>query len=294
VCAVCVLLVFFDPVSAQLKKRKEVSIGYMLNFNPWKLAVNLGTFERVTGFTIKWLEIVDSYKATVAMANNEVELVVANSADIARAFSRQMPARLIYVCEEIHHSEALVVHKQWHVSNGGPIRSPRDLIGREIYVWYGSTAHYSLWSFLTEMGVAIVLDTDYMRGADCKLTPCHYKTEANAVTLIGRNQYEINELWKQEAIIACYVGLPELNEITQHGVVLFTNAMTAKWDKATFAGTIGHTKCCFAAFYTNNPQQGSLQGQISLIRQPPSMQIMMSKILLNYLFWKWQRQITTT
>ena len=73
------------------------------------------------------------------------------------------------------------------------------------------------------------------------------------------------------------------------GVVLFTNAMTAKWDKATFAGTIGHTKCCFAAFYTNNPQQGSLQGQISLIRQPPSMQIMMSKILLNYLFWKWQR-----
>ena len=68
----------------------------MLNFNPWKLAVNLGTFERVlaqacgvtadsrwqvTGFTIKWLEIVDSYKATVAMANNEVELVVANSGE---------------------------------------------------------------------------------------------------------------------------------------------------------------------------------------------------------------------
>lgn len=25
----------------------QVSIGYMLNFNPWKLAVNLGTFERV-------------------------------------------------------------------------------------------------------------------------------------------------------------------------------------------------------------------------------------------------------
>ena len=60
---------------------------------------------QVTGFTIKWLEITDSFKATVAMANLEVELVVANAglcalvppdactepvvtADIARAFSR--------------------------------------------------------------------------------------------------------------------------------------------------------------------------------------------------------------
>merc|ERR1711939_1102641 len=82
-----VALVIVPPSSAQLKKRNEVSIGYMLNYNPWKLAVNLGTFERVTGFTIKWLEIVDSFKATVALANDEVELVIANSADIARAFS---------------------------------------------------------------------------------------------------------------------------------------------------------------------------------------------------------------
>merc|ERR1711988_1902914 len=85
--------------NAQLKKRKEVSIGYMLNYNPWKLAVNLGTFERVTGYTIKWMEIKDSYKAMVALGNGEVELVVANSADIARAFSRNLPGRLIYVTE---------------------------------------------------------------------------------------------------------------------------------------------------------------------------------------------------
>merc|ERR1711959_192372 len=79
----------------EVKKRKEVSIGYMLNYNPWKLAVNLGTFERVTGYTIKWMEIKDSYKAMVALGNGAVELVVANSADIARAFSRNLPGRLI-------------------------------------------------------------------------------------------------------------------------------------------------------------------------------------------------------
>ena len=58
------LLTYAPSADAQLKKRNEVSpplpvvgreltrvcqvsIGYMLNFNPWKLAVNLGTFERV-------------------------------------------------------------------------------------------------------------------------------------------------------------------------------------------------------------------------------------------------------
>lgn len=35
----------------------------------------------MTGYTIKWVEVQDSYKATVAMANKEVQLVVANSGE---------------------------------------------------------------------------------------------------------------------------------------------------------------------------------------------------------------------
>ena len=84
------------------------------------------------------------------MANNEVQLVVANSgtiqpnasnpktycltcscrfpADIARAFSREMPARMVYVIEEVKDSEALVVQNKHHASWGGPIRSPKDLV----------------------------------------------------------------------------------------------------------------------------------------------------------------------
>ena len=104
------------------------------------------------------MEVQDSYKATVAMANSEVELVVANSgaricplnnflsrvcspdtsgfatADIARAFSRAMPARLIYICEELHNAEALLVQDKHHAKNGGPIRSIRDLIVSILYV----------------------------------------------------------------------------------------------------------------------------------------------------------------
>merc|ERR1711988_2086615 len=223
---------------AQLKKRNEVSIGYMLNYHPWKLAVNLGTFERVTGFTIIWLEITDSYKATIAMANNEVELVVANSADIARAFSRGLPARLVYINEENHNSEALVVHNSMHAKNGGPIRSPKDLIGREIHVWYGSTAHYSLWAFLNEMQIPIEYDTTYMRGVECTKVPCHYTRNPRAVTLISRDHEEILTMWHAGEITACYVGLPELNDLKHTGEILFTNAMTSRWEKVTFSGVL--------------------------------------------------------
>lgn len=215
----------------------------------------------MTGFTIKWLEIVDSFKATVALANDEVELVIANSADIARAFSRDLPARLVYICESVDNSEALVIHEDWHASSGGPIRSPRDLIGREIYVWYGSTAHYALWTFLKEMQIPVETDTTYMRGTDCKHTPCHYTPNPDSITLIGRTQQEILDLWKQKKIIACYVGLPQLNEIKKTGTILFTNRITGKWERSTFSGLLAsnafldRTKPKFATYNVDNFMQ---------------------------------------
>merc|ERR1712166_1627333 len=129
--------------TAQIKKRKEVSIGYNLNFNPWKLSINKGLFERVTGYTIKWAEIKDTYKAIVALANDEVQLVVANSLDLGRAMSRQLECRLIWIVEDIHDSEAFIVHNHYHRFNGyeygGDISSPLDLRGKVIAVWFGST-----------------------------------------------------------------------------------------------------------------------------------------------------------
>jgi len=47
-----------------------------------KILLPHGVALQVTGYTVKWLEVQDSYKATIAMANNEVELVVANSGSI--------------------------------------------------------------------------------------------------------------------------------------------------------------------------------------------------------------------
>ena len=73
----------FDRVHAELQPM-EVG-GESRHFRAGKLhdyrnfnKVHLHA-SKVTGFTIKWLEIMDSYKATVAMANGEVELVIANA-----------------------------------------------------------------------------------------------------------------------------------------------------------------------------------------------------------------------
>lgn len=94
-------------------------------------------------------QIKDTYKAIVALANNEVQMVVANSraahldfhpkpnltalcaVDIGRAMSRGLECRLIWIVEDIHNSEAMLVHNHYHQiaghAYGGNIASPLDL-----------------------------------------------------------------------------------------------------------------------------------------------------------------------
>ena len=52
--------------------------------------------------------------------------------DIARAFTRQLPLRLVWVSEELWDTEALLVHNRYHIKNDGTsevgkIRTPQDL-----------------------------------------------------------------------------------------------------------------------------------------------------------------------
>jgi len=94
---------------------------------------------------------------------------------------------------------------------------------------------------LQEMQIEIVSDTTYMRDADCKLTPCHYTTNPNAITLLGRTNEQILQLWNDGVARAVYVGLPELNILKSNGTVLMTNAMPTRWEKTSFTGLLGAT-----------------------------------------------------
>jgi len=262
----------------QLKKRKEVSIGYNLNYNPWKLAINKGVFEKVTGYTIKWTEIKDTSKAIVAMANKEVQMVVANSVDIARAFSRRLECRLIWVVEDTHNAEALIVHNRYHAVNGaeygGDVANPLDLRGKVIAVWFGSTMHYALHSFYSEMQVTIVESTVYQR-LGCRvdatygqLKPCYYLDDPMSVMFLSMMPGDIVEKWGlpdnfgsshrrllsggcatypdiatcyPHQFQAAYVGFPYTIPFQKTGQVLITNAMLNKWGKMTFTGLLADT-----------------------------------------------------
>ena len=94
-----VVLFLVTGADAQVKWRPEVVIAYPLTFNAWKLAIFKGTFERVTGWTIKWLELNDAHKATTTLGAGESQMVVANSLDIANALSRDIDTKIIWTVQ---------------------------------------------------------------------------------------------------------------------------------------------------------------------------------------------------
>merc|ERR1711998_191559 len=74
----------------------EVLFGYDTVVKPAKLFMNRGIFDRdCTAGNITWREQSDSYKSLVALANNQLDITPANSVDIARAITRQLPVKLV-------------------------------------------------------------------------------------------------------------------------------------------------------------------------------------------------------
>jgi len=97
--ALFAVLLGFQADAQSVKWRPEVVIAYPLTFNAWKLAIFKGTFERVTGWTIKWLELSDANKAVVTLGAGESQIVVANSLDVANAMSRDIDCKIIWTVQ---------------------------------------------------------------------------------------------------------------------------------------------------------------------------------------------------
>merc|ERR1712072_1452187 len=96
--------------------KPKVRVAYELTYTPEKLAMYRGYFEKFTGYDIEWIEITDSSKAIYALENGDVDLAVANSMDIARAFTRKADLRLIYIMAMSAESEGLVVGERYHLN----------------------------------------------------------------------------------------------------------------------------------------------------------------------------------
>lgn len=243
-------------VGQQIKFRPQISIAYPLTYDPWKLSIFRGTMEKVTGWTIRWLELKDANKATTAMSNGECSMAIIDSAELAVAITRGANWRTIWVMEDLNEQEGLIVHNQFHFApadglgtRGGTIRTPKDLRGKRIGVWYGSNQHYALVRFLEQFNLDYVEEVDYgyeLRG-NCTTANCFFPQHAaDKVTLVsltrgnpdtGRIFLEEGSLWyawDKLQIHAAWVGFPHLHYFKSNGTLMTTNADLRDWNMKTY------------------------------------------------------------
>ncbi len=99
---------------------KEITVGYQLVYNPWKVAIAKGEFEKATGYKINWRKFDSGSKVITAMASGDMHIALAGSSPIAAGVSRGIDMKLFWITEDFASAEALVVR------NGSGITAPQD------------------------------------------------------------------------------------------------------------------------------------------------------------------------
>jgi taurine transport system substrate-binding protein len=198
--------------SASLASALEVTVGYQLIYNPWKVAIARGTFEQETGATIRWVQFDSGAKVINAMASGEVDIALAGSSPIAAGVSRDVDVQLFFIQEDIASAEALVVRD----GSGIDAADPKTLIGKKIGVPFVSTTHFHMMVALAMWGI-----------------------DPNSVTLLNLQPNQIAAAWERGDIDAGFVWDPALGRLKQNGKVMITSGeITARTGKATFDGMI--------------------------------------------------------
>lgn len=188
---------------------KEVTIGYQLIYNPWKVAIADKKFEEATGYKIKWKKFNSGAKVITAMASGDVHISLAGSSPIAAGVSRDLPIKLFWITENINDAEALVVR------NGAGITAPQDLKGKKIGVPFVSTTHFHTLFALEQFGIS-----------------------SKEVKLLNMQPNAIAAAWERGDIDVAFVWDPALGRIKKSGKVLITSGDLSNWGKATFDGMV--------------------------------------------------------
>lgn len=217
-CCSVVALVTGAPASQAADK--EVTIGYQLIYNPWKVAIADKAIEKATGYKINWQKFDSGAKVITAMASGDVDIALAGSSPIAAGVSRGLPIKLFWIGENINDAEALVVR------DGSNIKEVKDLVGKKVGVPFVSTTHFHM-LFALE----------------------HYNVDASKVQLLNMQPNAIAAAWERGDIDAAFVWDPALGRIKKSGKVLLTSGDLSKLGKATFDGMIVKNE-----FAENNPK----------------------------------------
>ncbi len=188
---------------------EPVTVGYQLIYNPWKVAIDDGSFERATGREIRWRRFDSGAKVLTAMASGDVQIALAGSSPIAAGLSRGIDMQLFWIAEDIGAAEALVVR------DGAGIETPADLVGKKLGVPFASTTHYHTLFALEHFGV-----------------------DPDRVSILNMQPNQIAAAWLRGQIDAAFVWNPALGRIQETGKVLITSGELSKLGRATFDGLV--------------------------------------------------------
>ena len=200
--------------------QKKVTIGYQLIYNPWKVAIANGDFEKATGYEIDWRKFDSGAKVITAMASGDVHIALSGSSPAAAAISRGVDVELVWIFEDIASAEALVVH------DGSGINAPQDLKGKKLGVPFASTTHFHTLFALEQFGI-----------------------KPTELKILNMQPPQIAAAWERGDIDAAFVWDPALGRIKKKGKVLITSGLLSSWGKATFDGAIANRK-----FTKENPE----------------------------------------
>ena len=198
-------------IGSSFAAEKEVTIGYQLVYNPAASAILDRTFEKATGYKIKWRKFDSGAKVINAMASGDVHISLAGSSPIAAGVSRGLDIELIYIYEDIASAEAMVVR------NGSGIVSPQDLKGKKLGVPFVSTTHFHTLFALEQFGI-----------------------NPKEVKILNMQPPAIAAAWERGDIDAAFVWDPALGRIKKTGKVLITSGTLSTWGKATFDGCVAN------------------------------------------------------
>ncbi len=206
---VVLLVVAFLGIGAA--QAKEVTIGYQLVYNPWKVAIVNGEFEKATGYEINWRKFDSGAKVITAMASGDLHLALAGSSPIAAGVSRGLDVELIWIVEDIASAEALVVR------DGSGIDAPQDLKGKILAVPFASTTHFHTLFAMEQFGI-----------------------DPKDLKILSMQPRDIAAAWERGDIDAAFVWGPALGRIKKTGKVLITSGLLSSWGKATFDGMLAN------------------------------------------------------
>ena len=143
----CVVMFTALAVPAVWAESGEVTIGYQLIFNPWKVAIAEGDFEKVTGYKINWRKFDSPGKLLPAITSGDVQIGLLGSTGVATAMSTGLNVELFWIAEGIAAAEALAVR------DGSGIVAPQDLIGKKLATPFVSTTHFHILFALEQFGI---------------------------------------------------------------------------------------------------------------------------------------------